>query len=346
MTVSIKAFKKIDFQQWMFTNTNNGLSEWIISRKRALAQINNPHLNENDLLLTTAWKHNKCIGYRGVFPQLLANQINQKVAWLTTFYVLPEYRGKGIASLLMQPIVDYYDGKVASLNSSNSAIKVYQKLNWDIHFFERATYYYGLPRKTMTAVSKPINAILKIANRIINPISLNKDIQIRYLCCINESIFEFIKQYSTDLVPKSKDYYNWVITNEWGLEAPFKSNSDPYYFSNESSQFKQYTLSIYLKNQLIGFYVLRVNEGVISVPFLYFASAENMNVFKTILLHAIKLDSFCICTSNDSLKSFLEGNGLYKIKKNYKKISFSHSKLIFQNMESSHIQDGDGDMFF
>ena len=122
-SIVIKIYTKVDFYLWIIKGKDLGLNDKIISRNRAIAQMNNPDAKEDDILLTTANFNGLCVGYRGVFPEEI-HYIDKriKVGWLSTFFIDPKFRGRNIAKMLMGPIEEYYKNGIGAINSSDKAV--------------------------------------------------------------------------------------------------------------------------------------------------------------------------------------------------------------------------------
>ena len=76
-----------------------------ITSMRAISQAKNPYAQPEDVVLLVAYQGEKCIGYHGLLPgRLVRGGQAEPVFWVTTFYVDPAFRGKGIGRMLLQEI--------------------------------------------------------------------------------------------------------------------------------------------------------------------------------------------------------------------------------------------------
>jgi hypothetical protein len=74
-----------------------------ITTHRALAHSVNPHATAGDIGLHVAYSDSTCIGYLGLLPTYLINGRDvHKVSFMSTFYVLPEYRHRHVAFALLR----------------------------------------------------------------------------------------------------------------------------------------------------------------------------------------------------------------------------------------------------
>lgn len=76
-----------------------------ISLVRARALALNPLADPEDIALAVAFHRERCIGYHGVLPGYLNIAADRsKVYWLVTFYLDPDFRGRGCGKKLVNEI--------------------------------------------------------------------------------------------------------------------------------------------------------------------------------------------------------------------------------------------------
>ncbi len=79
---------------------------------RALSQSKNPYGHPDDVVLLVAYSGEQCVGYQGLLPGLLKTDAQtSKVYWGMAWYVVPEFRRRGIGQRLLEEIkrtkIDY-----------------------------------------------------------------------------------------------------------------------------------------------------------------------------------------------------------------------------------------------
>lgn len=361
--ILIRIFKVDDFENWIFKNVQNGLGTSMISRNRAIAQINNPSVEKEDILLTAAYINAKCIGYRGVFPEKVHfGREYLKIGWLSTFYVDPNYRGRGIASKLMEPVINYYTSGIGSLDSAKNAIRVYKKLNWNVTYFERVTLYLKTPPSNYnqnsynvivkqyfkTLLRPVVDPVMHILQILWSKYTSSNSFSLKYIELVDDVLMQFIRENSkSNCFNITQDKLNWILKYKWGIEAPCISRTDDnYHFKNYIRSFNQYGLVVYKNSEIQGFYILRQNNGQLSIPYIFYDSKYSRNVFNSILEHAIALKSQAIHTTNESIIEFIRKTKFPIISKYYHKVSFSHTNHRYLENIHCNLQDGDGDLFF
>lgn len=359
--IIINSYSKLDFHSWVVKGENNGLDESIISRIRAIAQMNNPDADSNDILMTTANFNGICIGYRGVFPEKII-QKNKivKIGWVSTFFIEPKYRGKGIAKSLMKPIENCYNNQLCVIHSSKNAQRVYLKKGWKISFLIRTTFLFRIHKPRNYANNTILKRLLNIFRPLLNWLIglfhyfwLNKSYkhkyQLEYTDIIDNRLYKFISDHTyKELFPKSKARLNWILRYKWVLASPcIQRTNDDYYFSNYLKDYFQCGVIVKSKNKIIGFFVISKKNGHLSIPYLYYDKKRKTFVFRSILEHVIELKASSLSTFNKNLIEYINKDSqLISFAKQNMKISYSHTRNSFFNNEYSHIQDGDGDLFF
>jgi len=79
---------------------------------RALSQSKNPYGRPDDIVLLVAYCGDQCVGYQGLLPGLLKTEVQtSRVYWGMAWYVIPEFRRRGIGNRLLEEIkstkIDY-----------------------------------------------------------------------------------------------------------------------------------------------------------------------------------------------------------------------------------------------
>lgn len=75
-------YKKItisELSDWLLHSKDNGISDYMITRARAWALINNPSAEEDNIVLAAVCDANRAIGYTALFPDKLQKPILEGV---------------------------------------------------------------------------------------------------------------------------------------------------------------------------------------------------------------------------------------------------------------------------
>jgi GNAT superfamily N-acetyltransferase len=106
---------------------------------RALAQSKNPYGRPDDVVLLVAYYGDQCVGYQGLLPGLLKTDVQtSKVYWGMAWYVIPEFRRRGIGNRLLEEIkntkIDYITPQMTASAESVFRRAGYKDLGRLIYF--------------------------------------------------------------------------------------------------------------------------------------------------------------------------------------------------------------------
>jgi len=97
---------------------------------RAVSQPHNPHASPEDVALLVAYHEGRCAGYHGLLPGMLSTAAGlSRLYWLITFYVAPEFRGRGIGARLVREALAL-DADLATTGITRAAERVYRSVGF------------------------------------------------------------------------------------------------------------------------------------------------------------------------------------------------------------------------
>lgn len=259
-----------------------------ISPHRALSQTNNPYGHPDDIALLIAFVNNRCVGYLGLMPGLIAHNGHYlKIFYMTTFFVLPDYRGVGIGNMLL------YESKRLKVDILLIGMAQSARQAFDRAGFKRLgkLVYYQLQVNRLHYLSSFLeNSFKFMANKapkllklslIMNRVEtftyfISKKIYYRFV--LNQARKEK-KDFTYTMVKKISDssfsfsshskFYrgieavNWMLKYQWILSAhEEKRPLDNYYFSSARDIFKYIAVEIYSSDRksFKGFMVLSISR--------------------------------------------------------------------------------------
>ena len=263
-----------------------------ITPHRALSQTHNPYGHPDDIALLIAFVNNRCVGYLGLMPGLLAHNGHYfKIFYMTTFFVLPEYRGVGIGKALL------YESKRLKIDILLIGMTQNAQQAFDRTGFKRLgkLVYYQLQMNRLQYLSSFLEnsskfmadkapKLLKLSP-VINRVDafiyfLSKKIYYRFV--LNQvrkekkdftyTVVKKIKKKISDsplpFSSRSKFYrgieaVNWMLEYQWILSAhEEKRPLDTYYFSSAREVFKYIAVEIYSpdRKSFKGFMVLSISR--------------------------------------------------------------------------------------
>jgi GNAT superfamily N-acetyltransferase len=333
-----------------------------------LSHIQNPRVDDNDVLLLIAYLDEKLVGYLGVLPEIiqLSDNKNMKCGWLSCLWINPLNRGQRIAQQLLAKCFEVWENRILVTEFTESAKGLYDKsgiftdlqIKQGLRLYVRSDLQKLLPPKSN--IFSKIGFLLKLTDGIFNFFadsrfifckSKPKDIRIEYINHIDEEIKTFISaKQENQLFKRGIDELNWIIKNPWILSSTTDDySSSRYHFSSLDKSFGFYALKFYnQKNQIVAFIILSKRNKNLKVPFFYCDSQSLEMVVKVIKQHITKWKINTFTVFHPNLVEYFEKHkspALLKkqIKRHYIVANIIASQLVINLNE---IQDGDADCSF
>ena len=356
--ITLKTFNKNELREFVDTDQYKSFDFLPITKHRALAQIQNPIIEENDVLLTLAFEDEKLAGYLGTYPSVffIENEII-KYAWLSTLYVNENFRGKRIAQKLLEKVFEKYDGKIAITEFTPEAENLYNKTKQFEYINPKLgqRFYFRSDIGEIITRKKPeisfLKPIFKSVDTIVNSlISIKKSFSENNT--VNYEITDFVDSESIDFLNhfsknRTGEELNVIIKNPWVLEG--KTPEKNYQFSNYSNEFKYFWVKIFdQNNKLQTCSLLLLRDGHLKISYLF--SENNLEPFAKFLQNFIGEKKIKLLTSYQTeLNEILSKKSFSKLyQKKIERRYLFHKKMIEILPENfkSNFQDGDGDCVF
>ncbi|MBC7643466.1 MAG: GNAT family N-acetyltransferase [Flavobacterium sp.] len=355
----------------LFENTGFWNNEFLsISKHRLLAHYNNPNLENDDIVLLLAYLDNELVGYMGVFiDKITINNQEQKIGWLSTWWVHPKTKGSGIGREILNTMYKENNGKIGISQFTQSAKRVYDKSEYFVNLKQnigikavlKSNLVFLIPEiKPTLKIFKPAFALFdSILNAVINvKLYFNeksistalKNIKIEYLNAIDSETRSIINKYNSNhLSEKSNDFFIWLKKYQWVQEAPLLDFTEKsrYEFSMCDESFNIYLMKIIKDNLQIGFIVLQKRNSTMKVLFAYYDKKNDSETVSNIIkLQAIKQNIQEIICYDLNICNNLEKSNIFIY--NRKKIKNSIISKAFDKEKFDEIimNYGDGDCCF
>jgi hypothetical protein len=286
--------------------------------------------------------------------------------WLSGSWVLPEYRRKGISTLIFNEVLKAWNFKlmysnyaVASklLYDKTTQFKQLQKLD-GVKYYTRFSLAKILPNKGM--VFSKTKLFWKIIDCFLNLffdiryffITLKKETN--YKITENEnfnvSTASFIKENTQNFFQRNKKEFEWIQNYPWIFTNQITKNTyKSYYFSSYSLKFESNFYTIYdLNNILIGCLLITIRDGDMKIPYAYFTEENSKLISNFILNKSILKKVDTITIYNKSLETELTENLSYIYNKKFIQKFFltKHLAELLTFKKDIQIQPGDGDSVF
>ncbi len=355
----------------LFENNDFWNHEFLsISKHRLLAHYNNPHLKNDDIVLLLAYLEDELVGYMGIYiDNIVIDNIEQKIGWLSTWWVHPKTKGSGIGREILNTMYAENNGKIGISQFTPSAKRVYDKSGYFVNLKKnigtkavlKSNLSFLLTKlKPKLSFFKPA---LKLIDNVANAVILVKhyfqkkqlyknlqNINIEYLNAVDSETSNLINEFNSNhLSKKSDDFFNWLKQFNWVQEAPLIdfTQINKYEFSIYDESFNIYLMKIIKNNQPIGFLVLQKRNQTMKILFAFYNQNQDSKIISDIIkLQAIKQniqEIICydsvICENFNNSKVFIY---------NRKKIKNSIISKAFNkdNFDQIIMNYGDGDCCF
>ncbi|GAB4297660.1 MAG: hypothetical protein Kow0068_21810 [Marinilabiliales bacterium] len=336
---------------------------------RAISQINNPRLREEDTILCLAYIDDNFAGYLGALPDdIFIDGNKHHIAWLSCLWVDNKMRGKGIAPALLNKMVELWNHNLFIVNFTPVAKKAYDKTG-AFDYLKSITGIRGYIRLNLHQLQPRKNEknkkliwfyhIIDFSFNILNSLRLSfinfnkkiKSINIQEVSSIDEDIKNFILlNNKNELTKRGVKELEWIIQYPW-LKNIEKSDGEykKYAFSSVAKNYKLINLKITEKDgKIIGFLMLHIRDREMKIPYAYFHNNSDkicgaiyhylnlykirtLTVYKNNLVDAVKNNTYPFFKIRELTRTYLT---TYKLKET------------FPNLDSYEFQDGDGDSAF
>lgn len=207
-----------------------------ITKHRALAQAHNPYAGRDDIGLLVAYSGGRCIGYLGLLPGLLkAGLTLSKVYWMSSWFVLPEFRKRPAALTLMMSALSLRYELMASGMSRESEL-IYRALG-----FRRLgpLDYYAINTYRCNPLKRAFYGGIYKAGR--------EEISYREVDKISEEAFGRVSNSpSVNSFYRGSRVINWMLQYRWIAEPDTAEPEDSgYYFSSVRDKFRYIAVEVY-----------------------------------------------------------------------------------------------------
>jgi GNAT superfamily N-acetyltransferase len=339
-----------------------------ISSARVQSYMHNPRANKKDIVLYLAFLKKELVGYRSIWGDTFYTGA-QKVSfgWLSGSWVHPEYRRKGISTVLFKQVLIDWKDKLMFTNYAENSKLLYDKTD-EFSFLaglEGKRFYIRFCLADILPKKKNIFKIFKIVWMLLDWVfNLFLDAMLTFKASqyensvhvnVNEpwntAHIEFTDSFvHKNLFQRGGIEFNWVQKYPWVLiDEEAKAESKSYYFSCFSKQFESNRYSMYSKeNILIGFLLINIRDGHMKIPYAYFYEENSKEVAALIANKCLKNKLKTVIIYNETLNKEIQNQLSFLAKKQFTQKYFMTNDLKkhFKSSPEVAIQSGDGDVVF
>lgn len=366
--MEVRALNKSELRQYIDSEEYKKSENLPISWHRAISQINNPRVNENDALIILAEENGELLGYLGVLPDFLypKNQPIIKVGWLSCIWVSAKGRGKGISQKLIAHAHFKWKGFILLTEYVPSIKRMYDASGFfipeplskkGIRLYLKSDFVTLLPPKkavfannlkALSIVDKAFNGLLDVKKKS-SSFSLGNLILEEIQEVDDEIESLIIGHNSKDYFQRRKREINWIINYPWVLMNDEKEEfHKKYYFTSNEDIFENKLFKMKdTAGKLNAFFFFTNRNGNVKLAYFY-QNCKTSNSITAINYLLNKWDAKTFTTYHPKLVTALK---TAKIPAFYKK-EFTRFYLVDKQLSKiiTHInlfvQDGDGDCAF
>ncbi len=349
MDFSYRTYTVSDLEAWLFHHAENGLSDAVIARPRALAFVRNPHALPDDVALVVVFnERNEPVGYTGAYAeQWVRPALQDRYFWGSTQWMDPEYRGKGISWNMMRQIKDAVADRYISLDSTPASCRLDEKQGSIISYYPR--YFLVLRGNGRSVKSKVKNCLSHLSMKKAMRNLAGYGCTNRYVALIDDETYSFIVEHSEkDLFTRKQDYLNWQVRYPFVTPTGGDKTLDVERceFGGYVKKLQTIMVQVLVDGRMCGFYVLRMVDAVCSTWYLYYDEVLREQVFASVALNVLGMDDVRkFQTFNKDLYDFMQRMG---VKSQFSKTCVDNISLTvpsgFEVDSNLRIQGGDGDM--
>ena len=230
--LKIITLTKLELSQAISENKYwNGVIEPPLSKNKAKWLVENKRAADDDVLAVLGYENNTIIGFVHMIPDFVKidNGNTKKIFWSQKWWVSDKYKGTLLpAYIKKQSLGSCFNQLIVRFLGDNT--RAYYKKQPFTQFSERKRYIivFSLDHKLLIYKKsglKKIKALLKVidslSRRVLATLNILKsklksaDVTYSSVNSVSEEVWQFLEKHLVnDLVPKSKEYINWQITNK------------------------------------------------------------------------------------------------------------------------------------
>lgn len=299
--IEIRQLNKKALQAYIDSEEYKTAPNIAISYHRAISHIQNPHADEDDVLLFVAYDGQQMAGYLGALPDDFYDAHGNKhhFAWMSCLWIDPAQRGKNIAASLVKNCFTAWKNRILLTEYTGPAANLYYKLDifsklpplngrrWYLQsdlarILPPKNNFFNRIKPLLVIFDTASNAVLGIGN-----IFKNQGVNLNEVVEISHEMAQFIQKSTSNIGFLTKsNIIQWMLQHPWLVQSKPTMDSVRYYFSSVADQFVSKAFIIQNdKNQITGFMLIIVRDGHLKIPVLHYdcSIAEVAKVVKSII---------------------------------------------------------------
>ncbi|HCE58469.1 MAG TPA: hypothetical protein DER09_11725 [Prolixibacteraceae bacterium] len=361
MKIDILKIKLSELETFVQSKTFKQFEVAPISMLRVQSYKNNPHGLPDDVVLYAGLIENRLVAFRTLFAGLVQTENRtQRFGWCSGNWVHPDFRRKGFSEQLLSEAFIDWNGKLMFTNYAPNSEKLYFKTGKFsvVHQFQGFRGYL-FPKTTKLISFATKNWFTKFVFSIIDSLIFaftlvrtwfyrsgsDADISFEVLTLPDAACYDSLSsnpvRYSFN---RGETELRWIFKFPWITENnPIEAERYP--FSLYANDFKYYSVKVFDKNELAGFFIFSVRGGHLKTLFFNLPGRFDQAVAGFLKQFSInqKIEVVTVYNSGVARQLFSQKFPFLRAKKYGQKI---YSSFEIKNQQNHHFQDGDGDVIF
>lgn len=364
MDLKIEKYNKAELLAYINSEEFKSAEVFPISPDRALSHINNPRIDENDIILITASHKGNLIGYRTAMADWVFNGSEKiKLAWISGTWITPEYRRQGLANKLFIELRKSWNSNLMYTNYAPASKKLYDKTQvFDTfkqssgkRFYIKSNAAEIIPSKwSWTRVLKPcLTAFdylfnLSLLHLLIRRIRRDSSTY-NYRDSLSDK--QISRLFENCLSRRGKTELDWIMKYPWVIDDAVKEGriNNKYFFSWIAKPYLMYFLIINEASEHEIVFMISIKGKRMTVPYYYYDEEDRKYIGEILFGEAQKNKVSEIDLFDENLAEILAENKAHFIfskDQERKYMVSSHIIHKFPNSNTVKVPDGEGDVVF
>ena len=332
-----------------------------ISMLRVQSYKNNPHGLPDDVVLYVGLIEGRLVAFRTIFAGLVQTENGtQRFGWCSGNWVHPGFRRKGFSEQLLNEAFADWNEKLMFTNYAPNSERLYLKTGKFsvVHqFLGFRGYLFPKTSKLISFASK--NQFAKIGFSIIDSLIFaftlirtwfyrsgsDAGISFEVLNLPDDECYNSLNNCSLQYYfNRGEQELKWIFKFPWIAENK-PEEAERYPFSSYANDFRYYSVKVFDKNKLAGFFIFSVRGGHLKTLFFNLPGRFDQAVAGFLKQFSInqKIEVVTVYNSGVARQLFSQKFPFLRAKKYGQKI---YSSFEIKNQQNHHFQDGDGDVIF
>ena len=336
----LKLYTVAQIREWLVNNKlAEGLSEQVIAPTRAWAIIHNPYVKDDDAIVAAIFEDGQLAAYTASFPEMIEGK---RIWWCSTLYCYPQFAGRGYGMIVVGSLMEAHEPDLTYDRwGVPETVEIFNSLGAKTTYTSR--YHLSDGKIDTSSLKGKIAYCAQELKKCIHPWpkASNADYTIQYTSTIDDEVYAFMKAHcGNNLWLREQDMLNWIVTYPFVKAG---KSEKACVFGADAKVYEYKVVKVYSQRVLIGIYMLRMTDDVLSVVYIYDLEESRRLVFASIVDQIIALCSRSFVTENSDLLAYVRDR-LYFPKLREEKVSLSlpDNQQVLTNFT---LQFGDGDSF-